>query len=151
MLLEPVFIGPKFYYCLALSVNESYTGPVEFCSNCWMVVVWICQNCHMYFSPFAKENQSEVWPRFQILKLLLWTKVVEWVKVLNALPWTCCSFGNVCCKWCQVKQFMRRLLVTQRVIAKVIINRDVCARVRVVQPNWMQAVNLSDKIALEKN
>ena len=46
---------------------------------------------------------------------------------------------------------MRRLLVTQRVIAKVIINRDVFARVGVVQPNWMQAVNLSDKIALEKN
>ena len=77
------------------------------------------------------------------LKLLSETKY--------SMPWTCCAFGNVCCKWCQVKQFMRRLLVTQRVIAKVIINRDVCARVRVVQPNWMQAVNLLDKIALEKN
>ena len=50
-----------------------------------------------------------------------------------------------------MKQFMRRLLVTQMAIAKVIINRDVCARVRVVQPNWMQAVNLFDKIALGKN
>ena len=36
-------------------------------------------------------------------------------------------------------------------IAKVIINQDVCARVGVVQSNWMQAVNRFDKIALEKN
>ena len=34
-------VGPKSDHCLALSVNEWYTGPVEFCSNCWMVVVWI--------------------------------------------------------------------------------------------------------------
>ena len=50
------------------------------------VNTWIRRSCSMYFSPFAKQNQAEVWPRFQsLLKLLLWTKGVEWVKVLNAL------------------------------------------------------------------
>ena len=40
----------------------------------------------MYFSPFAKQNQVEVWPQFQsLLKLLLWTKGVEFNKVLNTL------------------------------------------------------------------
>ena len=35
---------------------------------------------------FAKQNQAEVWPRFPtLLKLLLWTKVVEWLKLRNAL------------------------------------------------------------------
>ena len=44
------------------------------------------QNFSMHLSTFAKQNQAEVWPRFQsFLKLLLWTKGVEWVKVLNAL------------------------------------------------------------------
>ena len=28
----------------------------------------------MYLSPLAKQNQVEVWQRFQILKFLLWTK-----------------------------------------------------------------------------
>ena len=46
---------------------------------------------------------------------------------------------------------MRRLLVTQMAIAKVIINQDVFASVGVVQSNWMQVVNRFDKIALEKN
>ena len=50
------------------------------------VAIWICQSCFVYFSPFAQQNQAEVWPRFQSsLKLLLWTKGVEWVKVLNSL------------------------------------------------------------------
>ena len=49
------------------------------------VFSWICQSCSMYFSPFAKQNQDEVWPRFQsLLKLRLWTKGVEWIKALNA-------------------------------------------------------------------
>ena len=54
----------------------------------------ICQKCSVYFSPFAKQNEAEVWPIFQIfLKLLLWTKVVEWVKVFNAL-------GPLCLRQC---------------------------------------------------
>ena len=49
------------------------------------------------FLPFAKQNQAEVWPRFQsLLKLLLWNKGVEWVKVLNALDplclWQCLEY-----------------------------------------------------------
>ena len=60
-------------------------------------VTWICQSCFMYFSPFAKQNQAEVWSQFQcLLKLLLWTKGVEWVKVLNALDplclWQCLEY-----------------------------------------------------------
>ena len=52
----------------------------------------ICQSCS--FSPFAKQNKTEVSPRFQsLLKLLLWTKGVEWVKV--SMPWVRCAFGNV--------------------------------------------------------
>ena len=35
------------------------------------VASWICQSCSMYFSPFVKQNQAEVWPRFQSLQKLL--------------------------------------------------------------------------------
>ena len=46
------------------------------------VAPWICKRCSIYFSPFAKQNKAEVWPRFQcLLKLLLSTNGVEWVKV----------------------------------------------------------------------
>ena len=38
------------------------------------VVSWILQSCSLFFSPFAKQNQAEVWPRFQsLLKFLLCT------------------------------------------------------------------------------
>ena len=54
------------------------------------VVTWICQSCSTYFSPLAKQNHTEVWPRFQsLLKLLLWTTGVKWIKVLNALGLLC--------------------------------------------------------------
>ena len=50
------------------------------------VVTWICLSCSMYFLPFAKKNQAEEWQTFQsLLRLLFWTKGVEWVSVLNAL------------------------------------------------------------------
>ena len=49
------------------------------------VFTWILS---MYFSHFA--NKAEVWPTFQsLLKLLLWTKGVEWVKILNVLGPLC--------------------------------------------------------------
>ena len=50
----------------------------------------------MFFSPLAivKQNHADLWPQFQnFLELLLWTKGVDWVKVLNALG--LCAFGNV--------------------------------------------------------
>ena len=54
------------------------------------IFTWICQICFMYFWPFAKQKQAEVGPRFQsLLKLLLWTEGIEWVKVLNALGPLC--------------------------------------------------------------
>ena len=51
----------------------------------------------MYFSPFAKKKQAKVLPRFQsLLKLLLWTKGVEWIEYsMYSIPWICCTFGNV--------------------------------------------------------
>ena len=52
------------------------------------VVSWICQSCPVYFSLFETKLKFD-----QDLKLLLWTNVVEWVKLLNALgplcPWQC--------------------------------------------------------------
>ena len=58
------------------------------------VVMWICPSCSTYFLTFVKQDQAEVWPRFQsLLKLLLWTKGIEWVKVFNAL-------GPLCLKQC---------------------------------------------------
>ena len=57
------------------------------------VLTWIWQSSYMNLSKlfsaflaFAKQNQNEVWLRFQsLLKLLLLTKGVDWVETLNAL------------------------------------------------------------------
>ena len=58
-----------------------------------LIVTWICQSCSMYFSPFVKQNHAKV---SRLVKLQLWTKGVEWVKVLNALGplclWKCFSW-----------------------------------------------------------
>ena len=71
-----IFIGPKSNHCFALSL---------ICYNCY-IDLYLC----LYFSPFAKQNQAEVWPRFQsLLKLLIWTKDVECVKVLDSLGPSC--------------------------------------------------------------
>ena len=49
------------------------------------VFTWIFSR---YFSHFS--NKAEVWPTFQsLLKLLLWTKGVEWVKILYVLGPLC--------------------------------------------------------------
>ena len=78
----------------------------KFVNGFFSVVVWICQSCHIDLfklfhrfvkvvlcisrSPFAKQNKAEVWQRFQsFLKLLLWTKGVKWVKVLNVMGPLC--------------------------------------------------------------
>ena len=61
-----------------------------FCLFCLFCLFVVFLRCSLYFSPFAKQNPAEVWPIFQsLLKLLLWTKGVEWVKVLNALGLSC--------------------------------------------------------------
>ena len=61
------------------------------CHSCWhgfvKVVTWICQSCSIDFSPFAKQNQSEVWPRFQSsLKLCFKLKVLHYSKY-SILSW----------------------------------------------------------------
>ena len=65
-----------------------------------IVVSWIINGCQKdltklfnIFSPFAKQNQAEVWPRFQsLLKLLLSTKSFE---SKYSMPLVRCSFGNI--------------------------------------------------------
>ena len=48
------------------------------------VVTWICL-WKLFCISCPLPDQAEVWPWFQsLLKLLLWTKGVEWLKVLNA-------------------------------------------------------------------
>ena len=67
------------------------------------VVSWIGHSCSMYFSAIAKHNQD--WQRFQcLLKRLLWTKGVEWVKVIDALGPLCLCFlirssARIWCYW----------------------------------------------------
>ena len=62
----------------------------------------------------TKLNQAEVWPRLQcLLKLLLSTKGVEWVKVLNSLDllclwqWFCILSSHTRCSipWCTDSHF----------------------------------------------
>ena len=74
-------------------------------------VAWICQCCSMYFYPFAKQNQAEVWPRFQILlKPLFWIRGVwirgEWK---YSMPWVRCAFCNVFIMWVQTLLLPRRV------------------------------------------
>jgi len=78
-----------------------YVDLLKFLRVFGKVLTWICRCCYMnlfkgccmdllyiYFSPFAKQNQAEVW--FQsFLMLLLWTKGVDWVKAFNALGLLC--------------------------------------------------------------
>ena len=99
MLLMLVFIGPKlkdFVQSVGWLLHWFVNIQAFLLFVClskllyWFVklVTWICQSCSMHFSPFAKQNQSEFRPR-PILMLLLWTDVVEWIKVLNALGLLC--------------------------------------------------------------
>ena len=55
------------------------------------IYTWICKILYLVkvvwyiFGPLPNKKQAEVRPRFQsLLKLLLWTKGVEWVKVLGS-------------------------------------------------------------------
>ena len=62
--------------CIAeLSPNHTTSGGVLFSAG----VLY----CSIYFSPLARQNQADAWPRFQYLvNLLPWTTAVEWVKAL---------------------------------------------------------------------
>ena len=49
-----------------------------------------------FFSPFAKQNQGEVWPRFQsFLKLLFRAKGIKWVNLLCLLCLQQCFLWNL--------------------------------------------------------
>ena len=56
----------------------------------YVVLSWICQNWHMELHNLALQNKTNVWPGFQsLLKFLLQSKGVGWVKILNALGQLC--------------------------------------------------------------
>ena len=56
----------------------------------YMVLSWICQNWYMDLHNLALQNKTNVWPGFQsLLKFLLQSKGVGWVKILNALGQLC--------------------------------------------------------------
>ena len=112
----PCLVTPSLSKCscwilfnLDLSVSEFLWFVTWSCQNWCMdfskllhgfvkVFKWICQSCSLYFSPFAKQNQAEFWPRFQrLLKLLLWTK--GFYESKYSMPWVRCGFGNICLKY----------------------------------------------------
>ena len=54
------------------------------------VVAWTCQCCYMWFSPFAKHSQSDVWPRY--LSFLIGLK--HSIKFKDSMPWVSCAFAT---------------------------------------------------------
>ena len=86
-------------HSLPCLVSHSLTPLVE----TWMIWPW-CMKIKI-LQPYLAllyrifPNQTSSWSFVQfLLKLLLWTKGVEWVKILNALVH--CAFGNVFfCEW----------------------------------------------------
>ena len=85
-----IWISRSCYMDLSKLIHVNLSCCMDFSILIFGFVTYICQSCSMHSSPFAGQNQAEVWPRFQSLsKLLLWYKVFEWVKVLNALGLLC--------------------------------------------------------------
>ena len=95
-------------YCWCQKKTEASLNFVQI--GFFKVVAWISLSCKldlskliyslscfvdlskisMYFLPFFKQNQAEVWSQFQsLLMLLLWTIGDKWVKILNALGLLC--------------------------------------------------------------
>ena len=82
-------------YCWCQKKTEASLNFVQI--GFFKVVAWISLSCkfdlskiYMYFLPFFKQNQAEVWSQFQsLLMLLLWTIGDKWVKILNALGVLC--------------------------------------------------------------
>ena len=73
-----------------MNFSKLLHGFAKVVSWIFKVVTWLCKSCSQYFLVFAEQIQCEVWSRFQsLLKLLPWTKGVEWVKVLNTLGLLC--------------------------------------------------------------
>ena len=91
-LLEAVHI----YYILQSQVpRDAPPSPLYPLShNIWTAPYLDMSKLFDVFLALCKTKTSWDWPKFQSLwKLLLWTKGVEWVKVLNAL-------GPLClCQW----------------------------------------------------
>ena len=87
---ESAKVWPRFWIVLNWICQNCYMDFFKLLHGLVKIDTWISLSCSMYFSPFAKQNQGEVWPRVQtFLKLLLRPKDVDWVKVLNALGLLC--------------------------------------------------------------
>ena len=94
------FIKHQSDHCLALYVSPSS------CWICWIHATssWVsksskavsfdpirtCHTCYTNFSPFTKQDQNEVWPRFSLIALKEFNKVLK-----DSMPWVRCAFGNV--------------------------------------------------------
>ena len=94
-----IWISLSCYMDLFKLIHMDLSCCMDFSILIFGFVTYICQSCSMHSSPFARQNQAEVWPRFQsLLKLLLWTKgvAVGWFKELNALGplclWQCLTW-----------------------------------------------------------
>ena len=124
------------------------------CKNCYIdfsellhgfikVATWIClcfytDSSKLFYVFLAKQSQAEVWPRFQsFLKLLLWFKGVERVKVLYAL-------GPLCLWRCFCLDFGRfiSMIVLQRFNAA-------CLVAFVLFVNWIWYVS-NNSVSLDK-
>ena len=59
------------YMDLSKFIHGFLSNVIWICQICYMDVLkffyGVCQSCFMYFSPYAKQKQVEVWPRFQSL------------------------------------------------------------------------------------
>ena len=51
---------------------------------------WICQTCCMFFSPFVKQNEAEVWSMFWSLLISLKSSL----RFKDSMPSVRCAFGN---------------------------------------------------------
>ena len=94
------FIKHQSDHCLALYVSPSS------CWICWIHATssWVsksskavsfdpirtCHTCYTNFSPFTKQDQNEVWPRFSLIALKEFNEVLK-----DSMPWVRCAFGNV--------------------------------------------------------
>ena len=70
----------KFWHefiCFDMDLSKTLYGFLE-------VVAWVYRVVYLFLA-ICQKKLADLWPRFQSwLKLLLWTKCVDWVKAFNA-------------------------------------------------------------------
>ena len=102
------FIKHQSDHCLALYVSPSS------CWICWIHATssWVsksskavsfdpirtCHTCYTNFSPFTKQDQNEVWPRFSLIALKEFNEVLK-----DSMPWVRCAFVRLLIKIAKVQ------------------------------------------------